>query len=188
MIVEIRDHVIEINTSEAYNKEIYFIDGNLIIPYINLEIFDINLVATKLKKYDKLDFSYLIFKDVKEMLWKYEFTNEINYGKLVFDNFSNENDYLIDYVETTNVFTELYGFDFEIKYKEQYLYFSEDVGIKNGPLSFWIPIDTPNFRQNLNEEKVRSFFTKDNIPKEVLELVEVSGSAMLETLNISKVL
>lgn len=184
MIIDIKEGIFEVNTSESYNKEIYLIGENLIIPYINLEIFEAKFNHPIIKKYDKLDFSYLIFKDVKEVFWNYEFNNEAQCGQLILGDTSTKNDYLTEYIDATNVLREYYGYDFEIKFKEQYLYFSENVSIKNGPLSFWMPIETPNFRKNLSEKEVQSFFNKDSIPYEVLKLVGVNDPVMLKTLDI----
>jgi hypothetical protein len=174
----------ETNTSESYNKDIYVYKDNLIIPYINLQILSPNFNHPTIKENDRLNFAYLIFKTVKEMHWCYEFNNKIRYKNLVFDTVSNDNDYSTEYIDATNIFTEHYGYDFEIKFKEQYLYFSEDVAIKNGVLSHWIPIDTPNFKRNLSKEAVKSFFIKDNVPSEITELVGAINSKVLEILNI----
>lgn len=186
MIIDIKEGVFEINTFESYNKEIYFFDKNVIIPYITLQIFDNNLTSNKFKKYDKLDFSYLIFMDVKEIIWKYEGKDKVNHEKFIFNPSSDDNNYLIDHIEATGIFAECYGYDFEIKFKKQYLYFSEDVGIISGPLSYWIPVDTPNFKRNMNEQQVQSFFTKNSIPTDVLRLVGAIDPSMLKTLDVTK--
>lgn len=184
MIIDVKDGVFEVNTSDSYNKDIYVSENNLIIPYVNLQVFDIKFVHPQIKRYDKLDFSYLIFKDVKEIIWNYEFNNEVKCGQLIFDDLSNENDYLTEYINATNLFIDDYGCDFEIRFKEQYLYFSDDVNIIKEGLGFWIPIETPNFRKNMDEEKVQSFFRKENVPKDVLELVGISDTAKLEILKV----
>ncbi|MGE8525287.1 hypothetical protein [Chryseobacterium rhizosphaerae] len=186
MIIDIKEGVFEVNTSEAYNKEIFFHDNNMIIPYINLEIFDSKLTQIKMEKCDKLDFSYLIIKGVKNVSWNYEYKREIKDGELVLDNFSNINDYLLDYVTGANLFTGHSGCEFKIRFKEQYLFFFHEVGVKNGPLNFWIPIDTPNFRKNMDEKDVQFFFTKDSIPIDALNLVGISDSTMLKTLDVLK--
>lgn len=183
MIINNIDTLFEVNTSESYNKEMYFFDNHLIIPYINLEIFDISSQSTTLKKSDKLDFSYLIFKDVKEIFWKYAVNDKVNHMKLIFDEFYDEAGYSTDHIEATNIFTDHYGFDFEIRFKEQYLYFSEDVGIKNGALNYWTPIELPNFKRDMNEKEVQSFFAKDHVPPDILNLVGARHFSMLKTLD-----
>jgi hypothetical protein len=185
MLIDVKDGIFEVNTSDSYNKEIYIIDNNLIIPYINLQIFEIKFDNPKIKRYDKLDFSYLIFKNVKEIVWNYKFNNEVKYGQLIFDDTSAKNDYLTEYINATNLFIDDYGYDFEIRFKEQYLYFSVDVNIIKQGLGFWFPIENPNFGKNMDDEKVQSFFYKESIPNEVLQLVGASDSAILETLRIS---
>ncbi|WP_313090531.1 hypothetical protein [Chryseobacterium flavum] len=183
MIINNIDTLFEVNTSESYNKEMYFFDNHLIIPYINLEIFDISSQSTTLKKSDKLDFSYLIFKDVKEIFWKYAVNDKVNHMKLIFDKFYDEAGYSTDHIEAINIFTDHYGFDFEIRFKEQYLYFSEDVGIKNGALNYWTPIELPNFKRDMNEKEVQSFFAKDHVPPDTLNLVGARHFSMLKTLD-----
>lgn len=184
MMIGIKGEIFEVNTSDSYNKEIYIIDNNLIIPYINLQIFNIKFAHPKIKRYDKLDFSFLIFKNVKEIIWNYQIDNQGKVGQLIFDDLSNENDYLTEYIDATNLFIDDGGCDFEIRFKEQYLYFSDDVSIIKEGLGFWFPIETPNFRKNMDNEKVQSFFRKENVPKEVLELVGISDTAKLEVLKI----
>ena len=101
------------------------------------------------------------------------------------DNFSDLDDCLIDYIEATNIFNEKYAYNFEIRFKKEYLYFSENVGVKKGQSrSFWLPIDTPYFKRNLNEQEVKDFFSQDNVPADVLKLVGADNSEMLEILNL----
>lgn len=185
MIIAVIEDEFEVNTSESYNKDIYLYDKNVIIPYINLQIFNINF-NNKFRKYDRLDFSYLIFKDVKEIFWNYNQNNQAKYGKLSLDNFSDkENDYFLDYVSGTNMFNPHGGCEFKIKFKNQYLYFSENcVDIKNGPLNFWVPINTPNFLQNISSEKVTNFFTKQNVPEDILKLIGINKISKLSVLDI----
>jgi hypothetical protein len=183
MIIDVKDGMFEVNTSESYNKNVFICENNLIIPYINLEVFNIKFAHPQIKRYDKLDFSYLIFKDIEEISWNYVISDEEKQGQLIFNNVPN-NEHLTEYVEATNIFTEYYGYNFEIKFKKQYLFFSEEIKVKNGGLNFWFPIETPNFRKNMDDEKVQSFFCKENVPKDVLELVGVSDTAKLEILKV----
>ncbi|WP_295199560.1 hypothetical protein [uncultured Chryseobacterium sp.] len=129
MIFNIIEDFFEINTFESYSKDIYVVNDNIIIPYINIEVFMINFYS-RLKNGDKLNFSYLIFTGVKEMQWKYNLDGKVTCNKLVVDNFSNKN-YLVDQIDVTNVFSKYGDYDFEIRYKEQYLYFSNNVKVKN---------------------------------------------------------
>ncbi|UQB68321.1 hypothetical protein [Epilithonimonas zeae] len=184
MIIGAKNEIFEVNTSESYNKNIFIFKNNLIIPYINLEIFDIQFVHPKIKRYDKLDFSFLIFKDVLEIAWNYLVNDEEKQGQIIFDKLSLINEYLTEYIEATNIFTEYYGYNFEIKFKEQYLFFSEEIKVRNGGLNFWVPIADSSLRKNMDDEKVQSFFNKECIPKEILELVGVSDSGNISELVV----
>lgn len=183
MILNVKDGIFEINTSESYNKDIYVVNDNIIVPYINIEIFKLNF-SSILKNDDKLNFSYLIFTGVKEVLWKYEFNDNVICNNLVIDDFSDEN-YLVDYIEATNIFCKYCGYDFEIRYKEEYLYFSDDVKVKNGALNFWIPFDTPNFKRNMDEKDVELFFNIANVPFEALEFINVTDRSALKILDLT---
>ena len=170
----------DINTSESYNKNIFFYKNDVIIPYINLEIFDNSFNYSKVKKYDKLDFAYIIFRDVVEIRWNSELRNEINSMSKKFCNFYKEENYLVDYLEVINVFNkETDPYDFEIKYKEKYIYISENVNIKKGASNFWIPIETPNFHPNLSVNEVLNFFSKANVPNEILDFIDIGNDLNL---------
>ncbi|MDV7696741.1 hypothetical protein N6B72_07410 [Chryseobacterium soli] len=187
MVINILEDIFEVNTSESYSKDIFVYDKNIIIPYINLQIFSVDFAHNKIKRFDKLDFSYLIFKGVKEILWNHKYYDRAKYGKLILNNSCNENDYSLDYISGANVFNEYDGCEFKIKFKEQCLYFSEDdVCVKNGALDLWMPVDTPNFLRNLDEEKVLSFFIKENIPNEILKIIGADCFSAVEVLDLFK--
>jgi len=172
MIHKLEEGVFEVNTSESYNKEIYLFGNNIIIPYINLEIFENKTPFNKVNQYDRLDFSYLIFKNVEEISWSYGNSLE----KLNFNHTSTGNqECIIDYVLGANMLNKHDGFEFKIKYEEQYLYYSEfSVSAKTGALNFWMPINTPNFMKNISEEKVLEFFNQENIPTEILKFLKIN--------------
>lgn len=184
MILNIKEDIFEINTSESYNRDIYRFNNHIIIPYVNMEIFTCNVLSSIVENGDQLDFSYLIFKDVKEISWKFESDGEAVDNHLIFDHLPDTH-YSTDYVEAANILSNHYGYDFEIKYKEQYLYFSDHVHVRNGPLNFWIPVDTPHFKRNMDEKRITLFFDKNSIPGEVLAFMNAKDLSLLETLDLT---
>lgn len=174
----------DINTSEAYNKTIFIYKNNIIIPYINLEIFEESFIHAEVKKYDRLDFSYIIFKDVVEIFWNFESNIEMKSTYRKFSDFYESDHYLVDYIEAINIFDKHDDpYEFKIRYKEKYIYLPENVRIKRGALNLWIPVETPNFRANMKEREVTYFFSKTNIPNDILKFIDMDDISSLEELN-----
>ncbi|GEN72170.1 MULTISPECIES: hypothetical protein [Chryseobacterium] len=187
MIISIEDDVFEVNTSEAYNKDIFVYNKWIIIPYVNLEIFNINFTQSIIKRYDKLDFSYLLFRDVREIFWNYAVNDEVKYGKLMLNNSSFENDYIIDYVSGADIMNGISGCEIKVKFKEQYLFISKDhLQIKSGPLNIWTPVDTPNFSRNIDEKAIDIFYNKRYIPDEILQFTGADSFSEIEILDLFK--
>lgn len=187
MIISIEDDVFEVNTSEAYNKDIFVYNKWIIIPYVNLEIFNINFTQSIIKRYDKLDFSYLLFRDVREIFWNYAVNDEAKYGKLMLNNSSFENDYIIDYVFGADIMNGISGCEIKIKFKKQYLFISEDhLQTKSGPLNIWTPVDTPNFSRNIDEKAIDIFYNKRYIPDEILQFTGADSFSEIEILDLFK--
>lgn len=172
MIIKIEDLKNEVNTSDSYNKEIYSYKNNLIIPYINLEIFEIDINSSYFKKFDKLDFSYLIFKGVVEVSW-----NEIRYGsnqnqKLTFNSKNNKDHYSESYINVMNINEANHGNELKIVYFDQYLCFSDNVQkISNPSRNYWRPIGKHESIENISDVYFDDFFCKLNVPNEILNLV-----------------
>lgn len=174
----------DINTSEAYNKTIFIYKNNIIIPYINLEVFEKSFIHMEVKKYDRLDFSYIIFKNVVEICWDFESNIEMKSTCRKLSDFYESDHYLVDYIEAVNIFDNHDDpSEFEIRYKEKYIYLSENVKIKRGALNLWIPVETPNFNANMKEKEVTRFFSGNNIPKEILKFIDIDDISSLEVLN-----
>jgi hypothetical protein len=184
MIHRLEENVFEVNTSESYNKEIYLFGNNIIIPYINLEIFENKTPFNKIKQYDRLDFSYLIFKNVEEISWGSENgLDGFNFNQTS----GGDQEYLIEYILGANILNKHGGFEFKIKYKEQYLCYSEfNANTKTGALNFWMPINTPNFMRNISEEKILEFFNQENIPVEILKFLGINNISMIKGLDFLK--
>ncbi len=188
MLYKLEEDALEVNTSESYNKEIYLFNNHLIIPYINLEIFENKTSLKEIKQYDKLDFSYLIFRNVEEVSWGSEYQDENRFKQLKFNHISSDDkEGFIEDILVANIFNEYDGFEFKIKYEEQYLCYSGiNVNVKNGALDFWVPMDTPYFMKNIAEEKVLEFFNWEKIPAEIINFLEINDLSMIKVLNLLK--
>ncbi|MFY0602954.1 MAG: hypothetical protein JXQ93_03325 [Flavobacteriaceae bacterium] len=180
MLRELIEDTFEINTVEAYNRDLFIFKNHIIIPYINNEVF---IDVKSFETHDKFDYSYVIFKDVSVLFWNYGLNNITKYGKLKFSQEDNRK-YNIGYVGGADAFTGFNGCEFKVKFQKQYLYLSADVKIKSGSVNMWIPENPPNFERNIEEKDARSFFAKDNIPTEILDLVETKNHSEIEVLNI----
>lgn len=183
MIIKLEEDILEVNTSESFNKFVYLIENHLIIPYVNLEIF-VNITSMcAFKQYDKIDFSYLIFKNVSAISWNHTFMNENKTSKIQFAKVYPE-EKLTEFILGNN-FGDNYGYEFKIECEKQYLSYSElNALTKNGALDFWVPTDTPHFKRNMLEEDVKRFFEMKNIPEEIINFLDPSEIAQVEVLNI----
>ncbi len=150
---------------DSYNKHIFIYRNHLIIPYINLQIIEPNTIAD-FKEYDFLDFSFIILKDVS-----YFTCDSLSFGmNQLFFGDKKENS-RIDYFTANKLNKKIGSSEIKVEFVEEYLYFDRDVKIGNKMQNMWIPIETPNFKQNIETEIVNDFFDKKNIPTEVLALV-----------------
>lgn len=181
MIVQLINQNFEVNTSEAYNKDVFVINDILIIPFINLEIFSNTEDSNNFKIYDKIDFSYLIFKGVADFKC---ICNSHNYDRRFFQKSKNDEFLLSGYVGIRNLLDFESQCEVEVLYKEQLLILSEDYKAKNGPLSNWIPIATVAFKQNLDNRVVDQFFSIESIPEELRIFLEIKDTEVISILKI----
>lgn len=165
MIVQLIDKNFKVNTSEAYNKYVFVMNDTLIIPFINLEIISNTDGSNNLKIYDKIDFSYLIFKGVSDFKCS---CNLHTYNEHFFHKSKKDEFLFSDYVGIRNLLNFESQCEVEILYKEQFLILFDDYKTKNGSLDNWIPIQTPVFKQNLDKDTINYFFSIESIPDELL--------------------
>lgn len=168
MFIDLIEDTFEIDTFDAYNNTIYFVKSSIILPYVNIEIFNSN--RDDLKKGDRLNHSYLIYRDVSNIEVNCTGEKHIKFDKRFFSNFSNKIR-LEEFVSGKNIFNKGSGCEFKIKFNKGYLYIPDDFKIKNN--GSWIPENTPNFKLNMEKQKVASFFKKESIPKDILTFIQV---------------
>lgn len=170
MIIKIEENLFEVETSESYNNTIYYVNDNILLPYINIMVFTSNYSG--LENNDRLDYSYLIFKGVKEINFNCTNKEKFKERNIILSNLK-YSDYLIEHVMGKNVFDN--GCEFKILYKDAYLYISDRYRKKRKPLDFWTPIETPRFLNNMNKDEVNNFFSKENIPNQILNFLQISS-------------
>ncbi len=150
-----------VDTYEAYSKKIFIGSNNVVIPYVNIGLMPSNPIN---HKQSVVDFSYYVFIDVGSMNFS------AKKGKLTV-NF-NEN---ID-VNGTTEYIMAGGYESgnsaEIKIVcKDILFFLLDEARINDTFHPYLPLDTPNFKQNIDTKEVDDFFSLKNLPTEIREIL-----------------
>lgn len=153
-----RDNIDEIHSFDARYKNVIFRNNNLIVPYINLGISNHPLNKNDKLKY--LDYSYMVFINVTYL--------KVFLGKpyIVIDQDSSTTKYYFggDYLDYDR---RIYN-DMEIACSEAYLQTTEITNISN---EMWMPFDTINFPNNMNETDVKGFFNNVYMPENIKQLI-----------------
>lgn len=148
-----------VDTYEAYSKTLFFGGNNVAIPYINIGLMPRNPINFR---QSVIDYSYYILIGVKTMIFS------ASKGELTIDfNVTSTDDHLIEYISVGG-YKSGNGAEVEISCKSLIFYLPDRAEI-NDPREPFLPVDTPNFKQNLLTDEVESFFLKDNLPQEVKE-------------------
>lgn len=144
------------NTSEAYAKNFFLGKKNIVVPYINLDMMRENPISGNGRF---VDYSYFIFKDVRQMLigtkhmsLKLDFSSDISEDCI-----------------TENIAFGGYksiGAEASVICKDCLVYLPDNAKFSSELLSF-IPIDTPARGRNITTEDVEDFLLLKNLPKEV---------------------
>lgn len=141
-----------IDTLHSYIGQILLKDKSLLLPYIGLGILDHDLNPTMKLKF--INYSYIVALDLEFL--------KIN-NNIIINNLDDKNDIknrvflggnpLIDTQKGIN--------ELEIQAREIFIFIPDKYEISN---NFWIPVDTPNFNRNINEEDLITFISNKNIP------------------------
>lgn len=136
------------DTVESFFYGIIFEKETLIIPYINLGICNHELNNSSRLKF--IDFAYIIGRNVE-----YCRVNSENGEKVLF----NDNDRELNsfHFGGENLYPKGNCDEIEFRARKSYLRLLPDSKISD---SFWIPIDTPNFRKNIDENRLTYFCEK----------------------------
>ena len=146
-----------INTSEAYSGEILVGDGNIVIPYININLLPGNPINGI---HSFIDYGYYIFTKIGALELGSESTIINVSANKISDNLLTEHICVGGYGKSK-------GGELKILCKEHIFLTLEHSTMKN---SYFIPVDTPNFKSNMDASEVASFFANKYVPIEIKDL------------------
>ncbi|MDR6525495.1 hypothetical protein J2787_000865 [Chryseobacterium rhizosphaerae] len=152
-----KENVDEIHTSEAYFGKILFLEGNLLIPYINLGIS--NHILNKNDDLRFIDYCYFIVTDMYYL--------KIN-EKIIINSLNKGYDSTKSiYLGGSDLIKNQLIYDIELRGNNTFLQLksSSKIGEK-----FWTPIATPNFDKNMDENRVERFINNENLPENLLKI------------------
>ncbi|WP_207531817.1 hypothetical protein [Desertivirga arenae] len=66
-LINIKDHIDGINTSESHSERTYLGKSYLIIPFINIDFLHGKFL--ELKNYSRVEFAYLLLQNVRKIEW-----------------------------------------------------------------------------------------------------------------------
>lgn len=138
-----------INTSESYSNSIFFGNGNLIVPYINLELMEGNPLTGK---QNYIDYAYFVFFGVADV----EFIGEGNRFSLV-----HSRDIQSEFIEehiNLETFNGKMGAEVKIRCKDLQL-FLPNMFKYASIIQPFVFRKTPNFEPNIDQRKAASFLT-----------------------------
>ncbi len=157
-LIDITDQHHAINTSESYSKGCYFYEGDLLIPYMNIDIIEGNLLGFDKKRF-YFDFSYLILTNCSTVRW-YGGAN----GK---NNNIGEQRLLLGESNKINYFGMMdieEGWELKISFDQKIFLVPEFAKMSNEWFSPW---DTPNFKRNIASKKVDDFSNLRILPDSI---------------------
>lgn len=151
-----------LNTSdEAYSDKIFVGNNSIAIPYVNIELMPDNPITGKKTL---IDHSYCVFTGVQSIL----FNAEKGSFYLEFSQMHDIN-FKVHYV-LVGGFKNDNSAEVKITSADQQFYLCDNSRFSQAPL-FFLPVDTPNFKRNMDVEKVESFFSLQALPAEIKDLL-----------------
>ncbi|MDQ6609045.1 MAG: hypothetical protein M3Y85_04410 [Bacteroidota bacterium] len=149
-----------VDTYEAYSKTVFVGNNNVVVPYISVGLMPHNPI---INKQSVVDYSYYVFTSVRSM----NFT--ARKGKLTVDfNVIADKEYIAEYIMAGGYKSDNCA---EVKIDCEGLIFYIAESAKIGQFGDFMPIDTSNFKQNMDTDTVESFFLIDNLPQEIKEVL-----------------
>ncbi|MET3035874.1 hypothetical protein ABXT08_07230 [Chryseobacterium sp. NRRL B-14859] len=150
----------EISTFESYFGKVIQHNNKMLIPYISLGVSEHPL--NKLSKMKYIDYCYTVFMG-------------INYLKI------NDNILINNLFDTYNLINSIYLggndllgnqniYDIEVQAENSFLQLSENYNISE---NYWTPINTPNFRKNMDENTVKNFINNKKLPKNLSIIFDI---------------
>lgn len=153
------DQFDEVDTFEAFYKNIIYKNKILVIPYINVGVSRHPLNPTSEQLY--LNKAYVVCIDAN--------INKVNgvlTQKRIIDN---PLDYITIHLGGVDVDQNRH-IELEVSCKTVYLQILPDSLMRK---AFWIPVDTPNFRSNMNPQEVKRFFDHEDLTENIKNLISM---------------
>jgi hypothetical protein len=145
-----------VNTSEAYSMSIFVGKGNIVVPYINIDLLDQNGI---LDQREFISFSYYILTDVKSIILQAPQTVLNLYFADCQTESLNEECIQIGGYKSKGLEAAVICQGFLICIPNYAQYSKE-------PLAF-VPVDTPNTKRNMPTENIDLFFSLGGIDAEI---------------------
>ena len=140
----------KIHTSEAYFRSPTIIGDDLIIPYVNLGVRRHPLNSSNTMMY--IDKCYIgLFGVSRFEVYKSD--------PIIFEKLRDDDSEI--YLGGLNLDRKSPIVDMSFRFNHGTLFFPNKSKITE---SFWIPIDTPNYKANIKEAEVQTFFNPANFP------------------------
>jgi hypothetical protein len=159
-----------VDTYEAYSNSIFIGQNHVAIPYINIGLMSNNPINNQ---QSVVDYSYYVFKEVVSM-----HLNTRN-GTLSFDfNNNTQEDYITEHI-IFGGYQNDNGAEAIVKC-EALIFFIPLTAKVESPRHPFVPMNTPNFKQNISTESADAFFRIDQLPLEVRSFL----GACVHTLNL----
>jgi hypothetical protein len=153
-----------VDTSDAYSKQLLLGNGNIVVPYINIELLTDNPVQSA---NSNIDYSYCVFIEVSKLI--------INSRKGGIIQMRYEQNLNMPEITEFIYFGGYEGqnsAEIEIHCRMFSYYLPEKFQVKTAQ-DFFIPRTTPMFRQNMIDVEVERFLNFDTKP---IELIDLLGS------------
>lgn len=154
------NEVQEIHSFDAYYKNVILRNNNLVIPYINLGISRHAINSSEEMLF--LNFAYMVFVDINYLdVYVNNKRSQVINRLISLELYHFGGNYL-DYNES--VFN-----DIGISCNKVFLQTLDNTQLSN---QMWIPIVLPNFKMNLEMEKVDDFFNMKYLPRNIRDLIK----------------
>jgi hypothetical protein len=166
-LLNVKDKIDLINTSESYTQNFFLIERNLVMPLINLDL--IGEVIGNDKRV-KIEFVYLILEDVSQI----NFIGQDENGKEIIGELilQSEEKTITDWFGFN---AENYGYELKINFEELKMFIPKVSRIED---KWWSPWETPNFKKNIEDSKINNFFQlemiKGNLDLEISKMKPVT--------------
>lgn len=151
----------EIDTSESDFGSIIKSNNFLVVPYINLGVYQHELNrSTQMKR---INYCYVV---AIELLFL-----KIN-SDIIIDKKGEYEDIESIYLGGNDLIGNQNVFDIEFKAKTSFLQLVESSQIRD---EYWIPVSTPNFPPNMEYKLVDEFINNRNLPDNIKRIIGGSG-------------